>query len=126
MSESEPAPNQTLAVYVSKDGQPTGPFSIDQLRAMVAQGSVPDSELAWHEGATGWIPVAELLRGSGGVASITPPPLTGRASPRIGLAGAIIGLAGIPVWIGVLVVAVTGQHSGNESMRMTFMGLSVI
>jgi hypothetical protein len=126
MPQSESAIPEAMAVYVAKDGQPTGPFSMQQLSAMVAQGSVSASDLAWHEGVTGWIPVAELLPGRR-TEPVPPPPSMEQAKSRVGLAGSIIGLAGIPIWLVIVVVAATGQSNpGSQGPRMMLVGFSAI
>jgi hypothetical protein len=126
MPQSESATPEAIAVYLAKDGQPTGPFSMQQLSAMVAQGSVSVSDLAWHDGVTGWIPVAELLPGRR-AASVPPSLTTSPAKSRPGLAGSIIGLAGIPIWLVIVVVAATGQSSpGSQGPRMMLVGFCAI
>jgi hypothetical protein len=126
MPQSESATPEAIAVYLAKEGQPTGPFSMQQLSAMVAQGSVSASDLAWHEGVTTWIPVAELLPRRR-TEPVPPPPSMEQAKSRVGLAGSIIGLAGIPIWLVIVVVAATGQSNpGSQGSRMMFVGFSAI
>jgi hypothetical protein len=49
------------------------------------------------------------------------------AKSRVGLAGSIIGLAGIPIWLVIVVVAATGQSNpGSQGSRMMFVGFSAI
>jgi hypothetical protein len=93
---------------------------------MVAQGWVSVSDLAWHEGVTGWIPVAELLPGRR-TAPIQPPPSKDPSKSRAGLAGSILGLAGIPIWLVIVVVAATGQSNlGSQGPRMMLVGFGAI
>lgn len=110
-----------MPIYLARDGQPSGPFSMDQLISMVAQGSVSDSDLVWHEGASGWIPVTELLPGKS-VATVLP-----TSNSRIGFTGSIIGFAGVAIWIFILSLAVVGQkrYPGSQSFLMTLVGLLV-
>lgn len=126
--ETESETPQATAVYIARDGQPTGPFSIDQLRTMIAQGSVSVSDLAWHEGAADWMPLVQLLPGESTVSHPPPPPaLPGPQMSRFGLVGSIIGLAGIPIWLVIVVVAATsGTNSGSGSARLILVGFSAI
>ena len=96
---------------------------MDQLISMAAQGSVAGSDLAWHEGAIGWIPVTEFLRGK----SVVPPPLPVSANSGIGLTGSIIAFAGVPIWLFILVLAGIGQtqHLGSQSPLMMLVGLAL-
>ena len=124
MAESESPLARPTAVYVAKDGQPTGPFSIDQLKSMAAQGAVSGSDLAWHEGASGWISLTELLSGDSQAPIV--PPAPPKAS-RPGLVGSIIAFAAMPLWLCILVVAGVSQASnpGSQSALLLFVGLSV-
>lgn len=124
--QSDSGTAHAKAVYVAKDGQPTGPFSIDQLKTMLAEGSLAGSDLAWHEGAIGWIAVAELLR-EPGVVPAPPLPSAGVIKSRADIAGSIIGFAGIPIWLVILVVAGVSQKAqhGSKSLTLMFVGFSV-
>lgn len=55
---SNPVP---IAVYLHHEGQQLGPYSLETAREIVASGSVPSDVLAWSEGMTHWVPLAELL-----------------------------------------------------------------
>jgi hypothetical protein len=57
-----------MQIYVGRNGQREGPFTLDQIRTMLAQGQAQPTDLAWYEGAAGWIPVAQLP-------GLHPPPL---------------------------------------------------
>jgi len=52
-----------------------GPYSLDELRAQVAAGTVQPADLAWHEGLAQWEPVTNFLQGESPVAipSAAPP-----------------------------------------------------
>jgi hypothetical protein len=46
--------------HVGRNGQQTGPFSIDQLKAMAASGELNPTDLVWKEGMSGWEPASTL------------------------------------------------------------------
>ena len=46
--------------HVGRNGQQTGPFSIDQLKAMAANGDLLPTDLVWKEGMAGWEPASTL------------------------------------------------------------------
>jgi hypothetical protein len=95
---------------------------------MIAQGSVSVSDLAWYEGAADWMPVAQVLPGEIAASRPPPPPaLSGPQMSRLGLVGSIIGLAGIPIWLVIVVVAATsGTNSGSGSAQLILVGFSAI
>ena len=48
-------------LYVSRDGQQYGPYSLDEARAHLASGSLLPTDYAYHEGLTGWVPLADVI-----------------------------------------------------------------
>ncbi|KMY65641.1 hypothetical protein AAU61_20900 [Desulfocarbo indianensis] len=66
--------------YVAPDGQTTGPFGLDELKAMLASGRINNETLVFGPGAAEWTPLrsvgslASLLQGGG-----PPPPPPGQA-----------------------------------------------
>jgi len=110
-----------MPIYLARDGQQSGPFSMDQLVSMAAKGSVSDSDLVWYEGAIGWMPVTELLPGKS-MAAVLP-----TSNSRIGFTGSIIGFTGIAIWLSILSLAVVGQarYPGSQSFLMMLVGLMV-
>jgi hypothetical protein len=46
--------------HVGRNGQQTGPFSIEQLKAMAASGQLSPTDLVWKEGMAGWEPASTL------------------------------------------------------------------
>lgn len=61
-------PNQSIqippisltAYYVAVDGKACGPFDINSLRAMFANGQLNDSSLVWKQGMSKWEKVSDL------------------------------------------------------------------
>jgi Domain of unknown function (DUF4190)/GYF domain 2 len=60
----------TMQIYVQQSGQQTGPYSLDDVRSRLSAGSLQPNDLAWYEGATGWMPLSSVP----GVAGNAPPP----------------------------------------------------
>jgi hypothetical protein len=46
--------------HVGRNGQQTGPFSLEQLKAMAASGQLLPTDLVWKEGMAGWEPASTL------------------------------------------------------------------
>ena len=65
-----------MQIYVGKNGQQLGPFSLEEVNRKLADGTFAGTDLGWYEGAAGWAP----LSGIAGVvipqpAATTPPPV---------------------------------------------------
>jgi hypothetical protein len=56
-------------IFLQINGQQAGPYTIEQVQAMVGAGQVSADTLAWQEGMSSWRPVAEVLGGT-----VPPPP----------------------------------------------------
>ena len=63
-----------MQIYIHRDGQQHGPYSIEQAREYLAAGSLAATDLAWYEGAADWAPLGQLKEVS---LSTPPPPVTG-------------------------------------------------
>ena len=58
-----------MQIYIHRDGQQHGPYSVEELRQHLADGNFAADDLAWHEGAPDWVPLAQIE----GVASAPEP-----------------------------------------------------
>ena len=47
-------------IHILRDGQQFGPYSLEEINAFLADGSLLPSDQAWYEGAPGWIPLTEV------------------------------------------------------------------
>lgn len=111
-----------MQIYIARDGQQTGPISMEQLVTMADQGTVSPSDLAWHEGLAGWVAVSEVLPPKPG-APIVSPSVARSAKTELGFAAFVIGVAGVPLWFIVLVIA---GRLGSGSHYMAMLGVGLI
>ena len=67
--------------HVEVNGQPSGPFSMQQLQAAVAAGQITSQSLVWTTGMASWSPAASVpaLQGLFSV----PPPIPGNQPPPV-------------------------------------------
>lgn len=47
-----------MQIYVGKNGQQLGPFSLEEINRKLADGTFLGTDLAWYEGAAGWAPLS--------------------------------------------------------------------
>ena len=47
-----------MQIYVGKNGQQLGPFTLDEVNGKLADGTFVGTDLAWYEGAAGWAPLS--------------------------------------------------------------------
>jgi len=71
-----------MQIHVARDGQPTGPFSLEEINRQLAAGTLSLSDQAWYEGATGWAPLS-TVPGVSGAASPPVPPRTDEITPSV-------------------------------------------
>jgi hypothetical protein len=50
-----------MQIYIHREGQQFGPYSVEQARDYVGTGNLLAEDLAWHEGAANWAPLAGVL-----------------------------------------------------------------
>ena len=63
-----------MRIYTKRDGEQSGPFTIEKVVAMIQAGTLHQTDLAWHEGAEGWRPVSQCSFISRNVPPPTPSP----------------------------------------------------
>ncbi len=57
-----PAAPAPVKYHVSAPGgQPVGPYSVEEIRAMILAGQLPQNSMAWNASLPNWIPVQQLL-----------------------------------------------------------------
>ena len=49
-----------METHITKDGQQYGPYTLEEVNAQLAGGDLSPNDLAWHEGAPGWIMLAAV------------------------------------------------------------------
>lgn len=49
-----------MQIYIHRDGQQTGPYSLDDLKAHLDSGALQPTDLAWYEGAADWSPISSI------------------------------------------------------------------
>ena len=55
-----------MQIHIARDGQPVGPFSLEEINRQLAAGTLSLSDQAWYEGAAGWAPLSTVPGVSGG------------------------------------------------------------
>ena len=112
----------SVQIYIARDGQQTGPVSMEDLVAMAGHGTVSASDLAWHEGLAGWVAVSEVLGTKTG-APVLSPPIVRSSKTRLGVAGFVIAVACVPLWFVILVIAGSLR---NQSQYMAMLGFGLV
>ena len=49
-----------MQIFVGKNGQQLGPFSLEEINRKLADGTFAGSDLGWHEGAAGWAALSSI------------------------------------------------------------------
>ena len=127
-------------IHVMRDGQQFGPYTIEDINAYLAQGTLLPTDQAWYEGAANWMPITEVPGVAHGAAPVpTAPPVAGvdpmaAANPEVvavaeaGAASAAVGVAkkkkliiiggsvaGVVVIAGVLLFVYPGFLKDDET-----------
>ena len=76
-----------MQIYVGKNGQQLGPFSLEEVNRKLADGTFAGTDLAWYEGAAGWAPLSGVagvvLPQTAGVAPTPKPTPTPTPAPPV-------------------------------------------
>jgi hypothetical protein len=68
-----------MQVHVARNGQRMGPFSLEEINRQLAAGTLNLTDLAWYEGAPGWVQLSTVPGVTG--AQQAPAPTVTSASP---------------------------------------------
>ena len=49
-----------MQIHIARNGQPMGPFSLEEVNRQLAAGTLNLSDQAWYEGAAGWAPLSSV------------------------------------------------------------------
>ena len=69
-----------LALYVSSNNVDHGPLSLEEATERVRSGDFKPTDLAWHQGVSGWVPLQDLPEWD---AMQAPPPLEKKDPPKL-------------------------------------------
>jgi len=53
---------EEATIYVHSNGQSHGPYNPAEIRALLQDGKISSSDLAWKEGMEAWVPVLDIAR----------------------------------------------------------------
>ena len=70
-----------MEIYVQRQGQQTGPFPLEQIRHELATGALRTTDMAWYEGAPGWVPLSFVPGLAAGAPPFAPQPMYGGPMP---------------------------------------------
>jgi uncharacterized protein DUF4190/uncharacterized protein DUF4339 len=77
---SGPQHTREMQIHIARNGQPMGPFSLEEVNRQLAAGTVSLSDQAWYEGAAGWAPLS-TVPGVGSSGTTGSPPAQSPPSP---------------------------------------------
>ena len=63
-----------MQVHIDRGGERVGPYSVEQINAHLADGSILPSDLGWTDGMADWVPVTQVPGVTTADAAAPPPP----------------------------------------------------
>ena len=74
-----------MEIHISRDGQQSGPYTLEDTQQYLASGQLLPTDMAWNEGATDWMPQDQLLAQAAPPAVPGAPPAPGAVAPAAGV-----------------------------------------
>ena len=68
-------------IHITRKGQQFGPYPEDIAEQYLSEGTLLETDLAWHVGAESWKPLGELLAGEQETKAAEPPPTPAATTP---------------------------------------------
>lgn len=50
-----------MNIFIHRDGENHGPYTLDEIKEYLVNGSVIEADLAWHEGLPDWMILSSVL-----------------------------------------------------------------
>src|SRR5437868_6300516 len=115
-----------MEIFVTKNQQQQGPFTVDDVRGRIASGQLAVSDFGWHKGLAGWVPLSQLLS-SGAGGQVDPPPIPMK-SCGFAKASFIMGMVGMVGWAVFLGANIVLMKSGvkEKSPPLMIVGFCTI
>ena len=96
-----------MKIHIDRNGERFGPYSIEEVNAYLAAGTLLPSDLAWKDGMTDWLPVHQIsgvVAATGSVATSVLPSQTvsiGNKKKILQGIAAVVGLLaiGAGIWV---------------------------
>ena len=105
-----------MQVHIERNGERHGPYSIEDINAYLANGTLLPTDLAWQDGMTDWLPVSQIsgvVMSGGSVATPIPPsqPVSNGNKKKILIGiGAGMGLLALGVGIWFFFIREPGEN----------------
>lgn len=106
-----------MQIHIARDGQPMGPFSLDEINRQLAAGTLSLSDQAWYEGAAGWAPLSTVPGVQGSPPAASAPP----SSPQTNVT-----VPSMPPAVGGPVTTVPAPSAPTEPLAVWSLVLSLV
>lgn len=80
-----------MQIHIARNGQPMGPFSLEEVNRQLAAGTLSLADQAWYEGAAGWAPLSTVPGVSGSSTAPNSPPQAGATTPSAVVPASTVG-----------------------------------
>ncbi len=116
-----------MEIFIQHQGQQTGPFSLQQIQSGFLSGLYQHSDLIWHQGIEGWIPLSTLLNNNA-AATVSPQTVIPHSS-GLALTSMILGVSSFACLITSIPAIICGHIASsqikNSNGRITGKGLAL-
>jgi Domain of unknown function (DUF4190)/GYF domain 2 len=113
-----------MQIHIARNGQPMGPFSLEEVNRQLAAGTLSLSDQAWYEGAAGWAPLSTVPGVSGSGPAGSPSPNPPQADPTtLGVPAVTAPTVGGPVTAVVVVPGGQTEPLAIWSLVLSLLGI---
>ena len=108
-----------MMIHVMRDGQQFGPYTLEDLNAYLAQGTLLPTDQAWYEGAPDWVAITQVpgVVMPGAAPAPTAAPVAEAFDPMA---------AANPAVAETEAAAMSAANQGNKKKKMLIIGGSAL
>lgn len=97
-----------MQITIDRQGQQFGPYTMDEVKQYLAEGTLLPTDLAWHDGLAGWVPLSELA----GNGAMRAPASSGGKRLKIALMG-----MGVSALAAIIILIVLPMFKGGDDKK---------
>ncbi len=101
-----------MEIFIQHQGQQTGPFSLQQIQSGFLSGLYQHSDLIWHQGIEGWIPLSTLLNNN--AAATVSPQTVMPLSSGLALTSMILGVSSFACLLTSIPAIICGHIASSQ------------
>ena len=98
---------------IAREGEQSGPYTLDQIRQMQADGQLLPSDIAWTDGQEDWLPISQIV-----VVAAPPPQVSTAPKAKRGVVGWIVRAIVLVIFVASIVLLIFDVRAKGQRQKV--------